>query len=315
LNYVEVIMKQVIIHTDGSCETQTRLGGWAVVLQCGDHQRVLQGSAADTTVNAMELTAVIEALKALKQDGSSVQLFTDSNYVVRGVNEWLSDWTKRGWKNAHGEQVANLNLWQQLKALLDQHTVTLTWIPRGQNAQADELAQAARLTQKPAGDAGSETAPTVSPQAVLEIHILIAGSRYANREALDYARRVVRRVHQLGHTIVVGDNPKGVDMAVVQECRRLKAKVLVVGVTNSPRNGGCPHGGYVKVEPDTYRAAGGQRLDRYHVRDRWMVDNSARGMFIWNGDSKGTKAGYEYMVSRQKEAHLVTFTSKGAHHG
>jgi ribonuclease HI len=313
-------MKQVIIHTDGSCETQTKLGGWAAVLQCGVHQRVLQGSAADTTVNAMELTAVIEALKALKQAGSSVQLFTDSNYVVRGANEWLADWLKRGWKNARGEQVANLDLWQQLKTLLDQHTVTLIWIPREQNAQADELAQSARLTQKPLDDAGNvvdgnATAPTVPAQAVSEIHILIAGSRYATREALDYARRVVRRVHQLGHTIVVGDNPKGVDMAVVQECRRLKAKVLVVGITNSPRNGGCSHGSYVKIERDTYRAAGGHLFDRYHVRDRWMVDNSARGMFIWNGDSQGTKAGYEYMVSRQKEAHLVTFALKGARHG
>lgn len=319
-------MNAITIHTDGSCETQTRFGGWAAVLQCGDHQRVLQGSAVDTTVNAMELTAVIEALKALKQAGSSVRLFADSNYVVRGVNEWLSDWIKRGWKNARGEQVANLELWQQLKTLLEQHTVTLTWIPRGQNAQADELAQSARLTQvsettqKQLDDAGSVvennvTAPTVPPQAVSEINILIAGSRYANREALDYARRVVRRVHQLGHTIVVGDNPKGVDMAVVQECRRLKTKVLVVGVTNRPRNGGCSHGGYIKVERDTYRAGGGHLYDRYHVRDRWMVDNSARGMFIWNGDSKGTKAGYDYMVSRQKEAHLVTFDLKGARHG
>jgi ribonuclease HI len=313
-------MNPIIIHTDGSCETQTRLGGWAAVLQCGEHQRVLQGSATDTTVNAMELMAVIEALKALKQAGSSVQLFTDSNYVVRGVNEWLSDWLKRGWKNARGEQIANLDLWQQLQTLLEQHTVTLTWIPRGQNAQVDELAQSARLTQKPLGDAGSVvdnnvTAPTVPAQAMSEINILIAGSRFANREALDYARRVVRRVHQLGHTIVVGDNPKGVDMAVVQECRRLKAKVLVVGVTNRPRNGGCSHGGYVKVERDTYRAAGGHLYDRYHVRDRWMVDNSQRGVFVWNGDSKGTKAGYEYMVSRQKEAHLMTFALKGARYG
>ncbi|MDX2139461.1 MAG: ribonuclease H [Chloroflexota bacterium] len=308
-------MNPIIIHTDGSCETQTRLGGWSAVLQCGEHQRVLQGSASDTTVNAMELTAVIEGLKALKQAGSTVQLFSDSNYVVRGVNEWLSDWIKRGWKNARGEQVANLDLWQQIKALLDQHMITLTWIPRGENADADALAQSARLTEKPADDAGSEAAPTEPPQAVSEIHIMIAGSRYANRAALDYARRVVRRVHQLGHTIVVGDNPKGVDMAVVQECRRLKAKVLVVGVTNNPRNGGCAHGGYVKVERDIYRAAGGHLFDRYHVRDRWMVDNSQRGVFVWNGDSKGTKAGYDYMVSRQKEAHLVTFALKGARHG
>lgn len=308
-------MNPIIIHTDGSCETQTRLGGWAAVLQCGEHQRVLQGSAADTTVNAMELTAVIEALKALKQAGSAVQLFSDSNYVVRGVNEWLSDWIKRGWKNARGEQVANLDLWQQLKTLLDQHTVNLTWIPHEQNAHADELAQSARITQKPLDDAGSSAAPTVSAQAVLEINIMITGSRYANREALEYARRVVRRVHQLGHTIVVGDNPKGVDMAVVQECRRLKAKVLVVGVTNRPRNGGCSHGNYIKVERDTYRAAGGHLFDRYHVRDRWMVDNSQRGVFVWNGDSKGTQAGYNYAMQRGKEAYLMTFALKGARHG
>src|SRR5512145_2703491 len=112
-----------------------------------------------------------------------------------------------------------------------------------------------------------------------EFHLLIAGSRYATREALDYARRVVRRAHQLGYTIVVGDNPKGVDMAVVQECRRLKARALVVGVTNRPRNGGCPHGSYVKVERDTYRAAGGHLFDRYHERDRYMVDIAHRGMF------------------------------------
>lgn len=102
-------------------------------------------------------------------------------------------------------------------------------------------------------------------------HLMIAGSRYSTYEALNYARRVVQRAHQLGYTIVVGDNPNGVDMAVVQECRRLKAKVLVVGITNFPRNNGCSHGSYVKVEWDTYRAASGYLLDHYHTRDRWMV--------------------------------------------
>jgi len=144
-----------------------------------------------------------------------------------------------------------------------------------------------------------------------EYFVMIAGSRYANREALDYARRVVKRAHSLGYTIVVGDNPKGVDMAVVQECRWLKAKVIVVGVTNAPRNGGCQHGSYLKVERGTYRSAGNGRFDRYHERDRYMVDISHRGVFIWNGDSKGTKLGYEYMVSRGKDAHLAIFERKG----
>ncbi len=146
-------------------------------------------------------------------------------------------------------------------------------------------------------------------------YLMIAGSRYSTSEALNYARRVVQRAHQLGYTIIVGDNPKGVDMAVIQECRRLKAKVLVVGITDFPRNGGCSHGSYIKVERDTYRAAGGYLLDGYHTRDRWMVDNSNIGMFIWNGDSPGTKAGHNYMLSRSKEAHLVTFKFKEARHG
>jgi len=146
-------------------------------------------------------------------------------------------------------------------------------------------------------------------------HLMIAGSRYSTREALAYARRVVQRAHQLDFTIVVGDNPKGVDMTVVQECRRLKAKVLVVGITNFPRNGGCSHGRYVKIERDTYQAAGGYLLDGYHTRDRWIADNANVGMFIWNGDSQGTKTGYDYMLSRHKEAHLATFKFKEARHG
>ena len=146
-------------------------------------------------------------------------------------------------------------------------------------------------------------------------HLMIAGSRYSTREALVYARRVVQRAHQLGYTIIVGDNPKGVDMTVVQECRRLKAKVLVVGITNFPRNGGCSHGRYVKIERDTYQAAGGYLLDGYHTRDRWIADNANVGMFIWNGDSQGTKTGYDYMLSRHKEAHLATFKFKEARHG
>jgi hypothetical protein len=155
-----------------------------------------------------------------------------------------------------------------------------------------------------------------SDDSATEFRLLIAASQYATREALEYGRRVVRRAHTLGYTIVVGDNPKGVDMAVVQEFRRLKAQVLVVSVTNRPRNGGCSHGSYVQIDRDPYHAAGGHLLDRYHAPDRWMVDNSNRGMFIWNGDSRGTKLGYDYMVSRKKEVYLVTFELRGApHHG
>jgi hypothetical protein len=139
------------------------------------------------------------------------------------------------------------------------------------------------------------------------VHVLIAGSRDASRAMLDYARRAVQRAHQQGYTIIVGDNPQGVDRAVVQECRRLKIPVIVAGPGNFPRNGGCRHGSYVKVHRDTYRAAGNGLLDRYTIRDRWMVDTAQLGLFIWNGDSLGTLAGFNYMKSRGKEAHLINF--------
>ena len=138
-------------------------------------------------------------------------------------------------------------------------------------------------------------------------HLLIAGSRSATRDMLDYARRAVQRAHDLGWTIIVGDNPKGVDMAVVQACRRLKARVIVAGITNFPRNYGCKHGSYVKVTRDLYRGAGGDLLTGYTARDRWMVDNCQRSLFIWNGESPGTKAGYEYALQRGKAAHLINF--------
>lgn len=77
----------ITIHTDGSCETQTRIGAYAAILQCGEHRREITGRAEDVTVNVMELTAVIEALKVLKTTGQTVQVFTDSNYVAKGVND------------------------------------------------------------------------------------------------------------------------------------------------------------------------------------------------------------------------------------
>lgn len=139
-------------------------------------------------------------------------------------------------------------------------------------------------------------------------HVMIAGSRYATREMLNYARRAVQRVHQLGWSVLVGDNPKGIDLAVVQECRRLRVKVIVAGIADFPRNYGCKHGSYVKVTRDLYRSAGGSLLAGYTARDRWLVDNAQRCLFIWNGESRGTKTGYDYAVQRGKEAHLINFS-------
>ena len=143
-----------------------------------------------------------------------------------------------------------------------------------------------------------------------DYRVLIAGSRDATDEMLDYARRVVQRACEKGYTVVVGDNPQGVDKAVVQECRRLRAKVIVCGIANYPRNGGCNHGEYIKVARDIYRAGKGRLFQAYHARDRYMADMANLGIFIWNGYSKGTKTGADYMISRGKEAYLKEFEDK-----
>ncbi|MDX1992559.1 MAG: ribonuclease H [bacterium] len=290
-------MTETTIYTDGSCQTQTHIGGWAAVLVSSTHRKALSGSAAETTVNAMELTAAVNGLNALKASHQTVTLITDSQYVARGVNEWLPRWIERDWQTGNKQSVANRALWEQLHALLAMHRVTVKWVSREQNAEADRLAQEARhhhgLTEMKA--------------VTMTTHLMIAGSREASPQMLEYARRVVRRSHERGYTVLVGDNPKGVDMAVVRECRRLKTPVIVAGLGNFPRNGGCRHGQYVKVHHDTYRAANGYLLNRYTVRDRWLADTAQIGIFVWNGDSPGTRAGYDYMVSRGKDAHLIDF--------
>lgn len=293
-------MTEITIYTDGSCQTQTRIGGWATVLTSGTYRKVLSGSTEETTVNAMELMAAVNGLKALKGANQTVTLVTDSQYVARGVNEWLSNWIERGWLTANKNPVANRNLWKQIHGLLARHRVTVIWVPREQNTEADGLAQEARLNH---GLTATKAVQTTT-------HLMIAGSRTATSQMLDYARRAVRHAHDRGYTVIFGDNPNGVDMAVVRECRRLKTPVIVAGPSNFPRNGGCKHGQYVMIHPDTYCAANGRRLNRYTVRDRWLADTAQIGLFIWNGASPGTKAGFDYMIRRGKDAHLINFSAE-----
>lgn len=210
-------MNPIIIHTDGSCETQTScLAVWVVICNAAN---IAVNSAAALSIPRSIFTDLLPRLRRCPpsgHNGAAVQIVTDLNYVVKGVNEWLPEWIARGWKTAGKKPVANRELWEQLQGLLAQHNVTFTWVPREQNADADKLAQAARIAQTTAPQ------PAHRPEPVQTTQIMIAGSRYATREMLDYARKVVRRAYAKGYTIVVGDNPKGVDMAVVQECRRLR---------------------------------------------------------------------------------------------
>ena len=140
-------MKQVTIYTDGACSGNPGPGGWAAILSCMGREKELSGGERETTNNRMELRAVIEALSALKEP-CEVELWTDSQYIARAINEgWLAGWKRRGWRRKEGE-LKNSELWQRLDALLGEHRVTVNWL-RGhdgqeQNERCDALAVAER---------------------------------------------------------------------------------------------------------------------------------------------------------------------------
>jgi len=139
-------MDEVEIYTDGACRGNPGPGGWAAVLRSNGHERILQGAETQTTNNRMELTAAVRALEALKQP-CRVVLYTDSEYVQRGISEWLAAWKLRGWKTANKKVVKNQDLWQQLDTATVRHRVDWRWV-RGHagnagNEQVDRLANAA----------------------------------------------------------------------------------------------------------------------------------------------------------------------------
>lgn len=136
-------MPHVTIYTDGACDPNPGPGGWAALLRYGAHEKVLTGSDPDTTNNRMELTAAIQAFKALKQT-CQVDIYTDSEYLKRGITEWLPGWRARGWRRKGGA-LANIDLWQELDKLLKIHQVEWHWL-RGhagqpQNERVDKLAR------------------------------------------------------------------------------------------------------------------------------------------------------------------------------
>ena len=110
-------MKRVLAYTDGACKGNPGRGGWGVLLRYGEQERELYGGEDVTTNNRMELQAVIEALRALTRP-CEVELYADSQYVLKGVTEWLRGWKAKGWRTASGAAVKNVDLWQQLDALV-----------------------------------------------------------------------------------------------------------------------------------------------------------------------------------------------------
>lgn len=134
---------QIHIYTDGACKGNPGPGGWGALLQYKGRELELFGGEDDTTNNRMELRAVIEGLSALKRR-SNVLLVTDSKYVMQGMQQWLANWKKRGWKTASKQPVKNQDLWQQLDALVQQHDVQWQWVAghtgHPGNERADDLA-------------------------------------------------------------------------------------------------------------------------------------------------------------------------------
>ncbi|HNS26843.1 MAG TPA: ribonuclease HI [Steroidobacteraceae bacterium] len=120
-------MSAVTIYTDGACRGNPGPGGWAALLSSGAHRRELSGAERLTTNNRMELTAVIRAFEALKRP-SVVDLHTDSEYVKRGISEWLPGWKARGWKTAARKPVKNQDLWEALDAAQARHKVRWHWV-------------------------------------------------------------------------------------------------------------------------------------------------------------------------------------------
>ncbi len=137
----------VNIWTDGACKGNPGAGGWGALLISGTFEKALHGGAAVTTNNRMELTAPIEALRALTRP-CEVVIHTDSQYVMKGMTEWLANWKRRGWRTADKKPVKNADLWQLLDEQVNRHTVNWCWV-RGHN-----------------GDVNNERADTLANQGV-----------------------------------------------------------------------------------------------------------------------------------------------------
>ena len=133
----------VDIYTDGACSGNPGPGGWGALLKMGAREKELWGGTADTTNNRMEMTAAIEALKALKRP-CKIRLHTDSQYLKNGITSWIRNWKRNGWRTADKKPVKNVDLWQALEAELETHDVHWVWVKghagHDGNERADALA-------------------------------------------------------------------------------------------------------------------------------------------------------------------------------
>ncbi len=126
--------KVYIVYTDGACDPNPGTGGWSAIIRCPQEEIILSGCERDSTNNRMELTAAIKALEHIK-NAAQVDLFTDSQYLQRGIEEWLSTWVKKNWKGSSGK-VANQDLWKKLLEVTGKQNVKWHWL-RGHSGQRD----------------------------------------------------------------------------------------------------------------------------------------------------------------------------------
>ena len=143
-------MARIEIFTDGACSGNPGKGGWGAILRHKETEKELSGAENEPTNNRMELTAVIEALKALKTT-CIITLYTDSRYVMDGINQWLPNWKKNNWKTSNKKsEVKNIDLWQQLDELVQQHEIKWIWVKghagHSENERVDKLAREAIKT-------------------------------------------------------------------------------------------------------------------------------------------------------------------------
>jgi ribonuclease HI len=138
-------MKKVVIHSDGGCHGNPGPGGWAAILEYGQHKRELSGGVPATTNNRMELQAAIEAMSALKEP-CEVEFYTDSEYVKNGVSGWISNWKRNGWRTKSKKPVKNEDLWRALDSHVSKHQVKWHWLKghagHAGNERCDQLANA-----------------------------------------------------------------------------------------------------------------------------------------------------------------------------
>jgi ribonuclease HI len=147
-------LSAVVIYTDGACKGNPGPGGWGAVLRAGARERELFGGEPLTTNNRMELTAVIRALEALTR-ACDIDLYTDSQYVKQGIETWIHGWKRNGWKTSDRKPVKNAELWRELDALAQRHTIRWHWV-KGHadtpgNVHADALANRGVAAMAPGG--------------------------------------------------------------------------------------------------------------------------------------------------------------------